>query len=95
MKTMKTYIVKTSSSTNDMLLHSLMKSEFKTTDLNEARSVFEGEIKQLEKECTRADLLPYSPTDDEMRHAIQCSLLSIDEDDEIEYIEGSDYFFSK
>lgn len=92
---MKTYFVKTQSSVNEMLLHSTMKKEFATTDLAEARKAFEVEVEQLRKEYDTYDELEHSPSDKEQNHAIYCSILAIDEEGDVEYIEDSEYFYSK
>jgi hypothetical protein len=89
---MKTYIVKTQSANNEMLLHSLMKKEYSTTDYNDALNVFNQEIKQLKKEYKTIEQLEYSPSDKEMNNAIFCTLYVI-EDDELNAVEDSEYFF--
>ena len=75
---MKTYFVKTISNINEMMLHSLMQSEFETTDLTEAKSVFEKEISILNQTYLRADKLTYQPTDKEYKHAVHCEIFSVE-----------------
>lgn len=89
------YIVKTGSAVNEMLLHSTMKSEFVTNDFDEALKAFEAEVKELERCYDKASQLGYKPSEQEWNHAICCSLLSKDEDDEIEFLKDSEYFFER
>lgn len=92
---MKTFFVKTQTSVNAHLLHSLMIKEFFSTSLDEARSVFNKEAEQLSIEYKTFDELGYSPSDYEQSHAVYCSIIAIDseEPDEVEFVEVSEYFY--
>ena len=92
---MTQYFVKTQSSVNEMLLHSTMKKEFDTTDLAEARKAFEVEVEQLRKEYATIEQLEYSPSDKEQDNAIYCSIVAIDEEGELSFIEDSEYFYER
>ena len=92
---MTQYFVKTQSSVNEMLLHSTMKKEFATTDLAEARRAFEVEVEQLRKEYATIEELEYSPSDKEQDHAIYCSIVAIDGEGDMEFIEDSEYFYTR
>lgn len=94
---MKTYFVKTQTSVNPHLLHSLMIKEYATTDLADAIKVFDDEVDYLSQELTPAGALDYSPTDKECDHRVYCSILAVDDDDpdDVEFIKDSDYFFEK
>lgn len=92
---MTQYFVKTQSSVNEMLLHSTMKKEFATTDLAEARKAFEAEVEQLHKEYATIEELEYSPSDYEQSHAVYCSIISVDEEGDMEFIEDSEYFYTR
>ncbi len=89
------YIVKTGSAVNEMMLHSTNKPEFETSDLDETLNVFEAEVKELERCYDKASQLDYKPSEQEWNHAIYCSLISKDEDDEIEFLKDSEYFFER
>lgn len=94
---MKTYFVKTQTSVNAHLLHSLMIAEFSTTDLAEAQAVFNKEVEQLEQEYVKADYFEYSPSDREQGNAVYCSIIAIDSEDEddIEFVQDSDFYYEK
>ena len=97
MKTL--YIVKTADGVNEHLLHSTMEKEFLTENYDEAKKTFEKEVKQLEKEYVNEKKLKYSPIEKEQLLAVYCSIAkkTIDDDGEedIEFIEDSDYFYEK
>ena len=88
------YIVKTGSAVNEMMLHSMNKPEFETSDIDEALKVFEEEVRELEGCYDKSSQLSYKPTAQELNHAIQCEIISINEG-EIEYIKESEYFFER
>lgn len=95
---MKTYIVKTASAVNSMLLHSSMKEQFTTNSLEEANKVFDDEVEELAKCYTKASDLSYSPTDNEYSNAIFCEICEQVSDengevDDVESIKLSTYFF--
>lgn len=97
---MARYFVKTQSSVNEMLLHSTMKREFATDNLDEARLVFEKEVQVLSKTYAKADEFEYSPSDYEASHAIYCEIVELvyDEDGEVEDIisvECSDNYYER
>lgn len=89
---MKTYIVKTSSPTNEMLLHSLMIEEFETNSFEEAEQVFINEEKILAETYKKVSNLDYSPTDQEMQHAISCEIISLSSEEDFEYIKCSELY---
>lgn len=97
---MKTYFVKTQSSVNPMLLHSTMKNEFATIDINEAYAAFNKEVEALSATYLTAE--QFKAAGCEMcesvdNHAIYCSIIAIDSEDEdnVEFIEDSEYFYEK
>ncbi len=94
---MKTYFVKTQTSVNAHLLHSLMIPEYSTTDFAEAQAIFDKEVEQLKQEYVTADYFENSPSDAETNHAVYCSIIAIDSEDEgeVEFIQDSDYFYEK
>lgn len=94
---MKTYFVKTQTSVNSHLLHSLMIPEYSTTDFAEAQAIFDKEVEQLKQEYVTADCFENSPNDAETNHAVYCSIIAIDSEDadEVEFIQDSDYFYEK
>ena len=94
-KTMKTYIVKTQTSVNEHLLHSLMQKVYTTNDLADARKVFEAEVEQLKNELKTIDQLGYEPSQNEQNHAVYASIIAIDDEDadEVEFVEDSEYFY--
>lgn len=89
------YIVKTGSAVNEMMLHSTMKAEFETSDFDEALKAFEEEVKELGRCYDKGSRLSYNPSQRERDHAIQCQIVSMNGDGEIEYIMESEYFFER
>lgn len=92
---MKTYYVTTQTSLNKHLLHSLMVPEFSTSDLAEAEAIFRKEVEQLKEEYLSINSLDYSPNEKDLNHAVYCSITAIDseEEDEVIFIQDSDFFF--
>lgn len=94
---MKTYFVKTQTENNAHRLHSMDMVEFSTTDFAEAQAVYEKEVAQLAQEYVTADYFEYAPSDAEVSNAVYCSIIAIDseDEDEVEFIQDSDYFYEK
>ena len=92
---MKTYIVKTQTSVNEHLLHSLMQKDYQTADLDDARRVFQAEVEKLKEEFKTFEQLGYAPSEQEQNHAVYTSIIAIDDEDadEVEFIEDSEYFY--
>lgn len=102
-ETMKTYSVKTQSSNNQMLLHSIMETEFITTSLQEAEVMFDKEVAALteaydtyEQVCEKyPSVKEYGLSDSEQNNAIYCSIVAVDEDGDVEFIKDSEYFYER
>lgn len=92
---MKQFFVKTQTANNPSLLHSLMKAEYSTEELADAKRVFDAEVEALAKSYKTIEQLDYCPSDKEQANAFYCSILAIDSEDpdEVEFIEDSEYFY--
>lgn len=98
---MKTYKVSTIEGINPCILHSRRTEDgnFYSTDLDEARKVYEEEVRKIAEYYTHINDLPYDPTDEEVyRDGIRVELSWFDEDkwgeaDSADSIEWSDLYF--
>lgn len=99
---MKTFFVKTGSDLSEMLLHSTLQGEAKTTNLDEANAIFEKEVVELEKAYINENNLSYCPTDEESTRGIYCEIVAFEVEEDgafdpagIESVRLSDRYYQK
>lgn len=91
---MKTYVVKTQDLVNEHLLHHSLTAEYTTDNYADAKRVFDKECEQLRVEDRRSEITdPHFdfPTHEPSR-AVWCEICVL-EDDELEMICSSEYFY--
>ena len=87
------YRVTTQSEANQMNLHHNGEPHFESESLADALRVFEKEVAELGKCYTHQDELGYTPTNNEQAHAVYCEISAINEDENIETVKVSDYYY--
>lgn len=93
----KKYVVRNQSAVNGHCLLSKnhwLEKEFITKSFGDAKKAFDEEVKALHEEYVTMEELGYCPSDAEDNHAVYCTLCSIDDDGEIDFLEDSEKFYS-